>query len=151
MRRSKGQGMSKNRLPKERLEEADAIRRGQLLEFMALSKRDDVSLKDEPPKMLAKKKLANRTHRKPPRASTGRAPSDSPGRVSQGATYQVKFFKKLMSSDGHCFKVLQRVVAIKGADSDQDAIRTAKQRFERLEQVPDWCLHADCIEATVEQ
>jgi hypothetical protein len=65
--------------------------------------------------------------------------------------YQIKFYKHLLSSDGHRFKVLQRVIAVDQSDSSDDAVRVAQRRFEGLENVGDWRLHADCIEACVEQ
>lgn len=58
----------------------------------------------------------------------------------------VKFFKTLLSSDGHPFKVLQRVVNISSAKTSEDATQAARRDFERLEHVPDWKLHADCCE-----
>src|SRR5918912_821557 len=65
--------------------------------------------------------------------------------------YQVKFFKHLLSSDGHPFKVLQRVIPVDHSDSSDDAVRVAQRRFEGLENVDDWRLHADCVEAWVVQ
>ena len=62
------------------------------------------------------------------------------------AKYRVSFFKNLVSSDGHPFKVLQRVVAVARSQSPEDAVRAAQHRFEHLEGVPDWKLHADSIE-----
>jgi hypothetical protein len=61
--------------------------------------------------------------------------------------YQIKFYKHLLSSDGHPFKVLQRVIPVDQSDSSDDAIRVAQQRFAWLENVGDWRLHADCVEA----
>jgi hypothetical protein len=66
-------------------------------------------------------------------------------------TFQVKFFKNLLSSDGHRFCVLQRVIPVGRCETVEDAIRTAQHRFERLEQVPDWRLHADFVETCAEQ
>jgi hypothetical protein len=43
---------------------------------------------------------------------------------SEGAamtTYHVKFFKNLLSSDGHLFKVLQRVVTVDRSKTADDA------------------------------
>jgi hypothetical protein len=65
--------------------------------------------------------------------------------------YQIKFYKHLLSSDGHPFKVLQRVIPVDQSDSSDDAVRVAQRRFEGLEKVGHWRLHADCIEACVEQ
>ena len=60
--------------------------------------------------------------------------------------YQIKFFKNLVSSDGHPFKVLQRVI-VSRSESCEEAVRIAQQRFEGLENVGDWRLHADYCEA----
>jgi hypothetical protein len=61
--------------------------------------------------------------------------------------YQVKFFKTLLSSDGHPFKVLQRAIAVDGATTEDDAVKLAQSRFAELQHIPDWKLHADAIEA----
>jgi hypothetical protein len=61
--------------------------------------------------------------------------------------YYVRFFKNLLSSDGHPFKVLQRAIAVDGAATEDDAVKVAQSRFEQLEHIPDWKLHADAIEA----
>ena len=63
--------------------------------------------------------------------------------------YQIKFFKNLVSSDGHPFKVLQRVI-VSQSDSCDEAVRIAQRRFEGLENVGDWRLHADFCEAAPE-
>jgi hypothetical protein len=63
------------------------------------------------------------------------------------AEYQIKFFKNLVSSDGHPFKVLQRVISVSHSQNCEDAVRIAQQRFEGLENVGDWRLHADFCEA----
>lgn len=59
---------------------------------------------------------------------------------------QVKFYKNLLSSDGHPFKVLQRVISVDRSKDADDAVRIAQHRFERLEQIGDWTLHADYVE-----
>ena len=41
------------------------------------------------------------------------------------ACYRVKFFKTLLSSDGHSFKCLQRVIDVSDAENSGDAIRLA--------------------------
>jgi len=61
-------------------------------------------------------------------------------------SYQIKFFKNLVSSDGHPFKVLQRVI-VSQSESYDEAVRIAQRRFEGLENVGDWRLHADFCEA----
>ena len=66
-------------------------------------------------------------------------------------TYRVKFFKNLLNSDGHPFKVLQRVVTVDQSKTADDAMRAAQRQFEACEQVSDWRLHADCIEAAPEE
>jgi len=63
--------------------------------------------------------------------------------------YQVKFVKHLLSSDGHPFSSVQRVVEVRRAKSHARATRAAQRRFERSEKIPDWTLHADHCE-TVE-
>ena len=67
------------------------------------------------------------------------------------ASYQIKFFKTVLSSDGHAFKVLQRVIAIDQSENSEDAIRVAQQRFEGLENIGDWRLRADFVEAFADQ
>jgi len=64
--------------------------------------------------------------------------------------YEIRFFKTLLSSDGHPFKVLQRVIPVDQSESSDDAVRLAQRRFEGLENVGDWRLHADFIEAHAE-
>ncbi len=63
------------------------------------------------------------------------------------AHYYVKFFKILLSSDGHPFKVLQRAITVDGARTKDDAVKAAQSRFEQLQHIPDWKLHADAVEA----
>jgi len=65
-------------------------------------------------------------------------------------TYRVKFFKNLVSSDGHPFKCLQKVVDIRRSKSPERAVEAAKHRFRRAEHLADWKLHADTLEAEVE-
>jgi len=64
--------------------------------------------------------------------------------------YRVAFFKNLLNCDGHSFKVLQRVI-VSRSDSCDDAIRDAQRSFEGLENVSDWRLHADFLEASSDQ
>ena len=52
----------------------------------------------------------------------------------------------LLSSDGHPAKVLQRAIAVAESTTSDDAITIAQNRFEQLEHVPDWTLHADLVE-----
>ena len=45
--------------------------------------------------------------------------------------YRVKFFKHLLSSDGHPFKCPQHTVDITGAASSEEAVRSAWVDYER--------------------
>jgi len=65
-------------------------------------------------------------------------------------SYRVKFFKNLVSSDGHPFKCLQRVVHVRHSRSPERAIEAAKHRFRRSEHVTDWKHHADTLETEIE-
>ena len=62
-------------------------------------------------------------------------------------SYRIKFFKNLVNSDGHPFKVLQRVI-VSQSDSCDEAVRIAQRHFQDLENVGDWRLHADFCEAS---
>jgi hypothetical protein len=64
--------------------------------------------------------------------------------------YRVRFFKNLLSSDGHPFKCLQRVIDVRYCRSPERAVEAAKHRFRRTEHVSDWRLHADTLETEVE-
>ena len=64
--------------------------------------------------------------------------------------YLVKFFNHLLSSDGHPFKVLQRAILVQ-SDNAEEAARIGERRFERLEHIPDWRLHADAVETTPDE
>lgn len=46
-------------------------------------------------------------------------------------------------------KVCQRSIAIRAAESAEQAIKTAKQRFAMLEGIRDWRIHAAMIEIVV--
>jgi hypothetical protein len=61
-------------------------------------------------------------------------------------SYQVSFFKDLLSSDGHQFRCLQRSIVIRRTKSEERALEAAKRRFERLCRVADWRLYADGVE-----
>ena len=65
--------------------------------------------------------------------------------------YRFKFFKNLLSSDGHAFKVLQRAIDIRRSRSRERALKAAQHRFERGEHVPDWHLNADAIEVEYQE
>jgi len=59
--------------------------------------------------------------------------------------YDVRFFRDLLSSDGHTFKCVQRVIAI-DADSPNEAINAAKQQLEHHRSIGDWRLYAEAVE-----
>ncbi len=61
--------------------------------------------------------------------------------------FNVRFFKNLHSSDGHPFKVLQRVIEVP-SETPEEAITAAQQEFARREGVSHWRLHADLVEAS---
>lgn len=63
--------------------------------------------------------------------------------------YRVSFFKNLLSSDGHPFKVVQRVLEVRDCQNADEAISAAQRRFAELERVPSWTLHADCAEVAM--
>jgi len=65
--------------------------------------------------------------------------------------YRVKFFKNVLNSNGHPFKVLQRVIPVDKSDNHDDAIRIAQERFEGLENIADWRLHADFVETSTDR
>ena len=60
--------------------------------------------------------------------------------------YRVTFLKHLLSSDGHPFKCVQKVIKIHYAKSASRAAKAAERRYERLHRVRDWTLYADCLE-----
>lgn len=62
------------------------------------------------------------------------------------ALYRVRFFKTLLSSDGHPFKCLQQIIEVHRAKDADRAVKAAQRRYERLKRVRDWKLHADLIE-----
>jgi hypothetical protein len=64
--------------------------------------------------------------------------------------YRIKFFKTLLSSDGHCFKCLQDVIDVSHADSEGDALEAAKQAFRQKQGHDDWHVFADSIEVECE-
>ncbi|MDE2229309.1 MAG: hypothetical protein KGL11_09750 [Alphaproteobacteria bacterium] len=65
--------------------------------------------------------------------------------------YNVSFFKDVLSSDGHAFKCVQRVIAV-DADSPNEAINAAKQQFEHHcsnYSIGDWRLYAEAVECAI--
>jgi hypothetical protein len=61
-------------------------------------------------------------------------------------SFRIKFLNTLLSSDGHQFKCLQRMIPIRHARSPERAIRAAQRRFEKAEHIPDWRLRAHSVE-----
>ena len=59
--------------------------------------------------------------------------------------YVVTFFKNLVDSDGHPFKVAQEQIELAG-DSPQAAVEAAIDRFTGTRHVHDWTIHADSFE-----
>jgi hypothetical protein len=64
--------------------------------------------------------------------------------------YRVRFFKNLLSSDGHAFKCLQQSVVIRRAKSSDRAVEAAKRRYERICHVADWRIYADNVEVEID-
>jgi hypothetical protein len=62
--------------------------------------------------------------------------------------YNVSFFRDLLSSDGHAFKCVQRVIAV-DADSPDEAINAAKQPFEDRRSIGDRSLYAEAVECEI--
>jgi hypothetical protein len=60
--------------------------------------------------------------------------------------YRVRFFKRLVNSQGRPFKTLQGSFELIEANSTTDAVVIAERQFERLRGVPDWRLYADTVE-----
>jgi hypothetical protein len=64
--------------------------------------------------------------------------------------YRVTFFKNLLSSDGHPFRCIQRVIDIRQAKSADRAVEAAELRYGRIHCVQDRTLYADCLELEVD-
>jgi hypothetical protein len=62
------------------------------------------------------------------------------------AAYEVHFYKRLLSSDGHSFKCLQQTIQICRAKSFDRAVQAAERKYERSQRVSDWKLRADSLE-----
>ncbi len=60
--------------------------------------------------------------------------------------YLVRFYKNLLSSDGHPFKCLQTQIDVKDAKDAAEAGRLACHVFEADHKICDWELHADTRE-----
>jgi hypothetical protein len=72
------------------------------------------------------------------------------GRVVSVTSFRVRFFKNLLSSDGHQFKCLQQTIDVRLARSVDRAVKAAERRFARGHRAPDWNLHADLLEVEVD-
>ncbi len=62
------------------------------------------------------------------------------------SAYRVKFFKNLLSSDGHQFKCLQQQLEIADADNPNRAADEAARRFEKGRGLRSWKACADFME-----
>ena len=60
--------------------------------------------------------------------------------------FRVNFCNTLLNSDGFPFKVVQRVVLVRGAKTAEAAAQEACRLFERLERIPHWRLRAQHLE-----
>ena len=65
-------------------------------------------------------------------------------------SYEVSFFKYLLSSDGHPFNCLQATIEIRRAKSIDRAVKAAQRRFARLHLAPRWTLYADTLEVNAD-
>jgi hypothetical protein len=63
--------------------------------------------------------------------------------------YRVRFFKRLVNSQGRPFKTLQREVEITKARNALEAEVIASREFERVRKIADWHIHADSVETEV--
>jgi hypothetical protein len=63
--------------------------------------------------------------------------------------YRVKFFNDLINSNGHEFRCLQRTVVVDEAKDAKDASEKAKREFSRLENIPNWRVHAHFFEVEI--
>lgn len=63
--------------------------------------------------------------------------------------YRVRFFKRLVNSQGKPFKTLQREIEIGEAKTALEAEVIAEREFERMRKIPDWHIHADSMETEV--
>lgn len=60
-------------------------------------------------------------------------------------SYEVTFFKHVLSSDGHRFKAPQATICVR-AENVKEAERQAQNDFACLRGIPHWNLHADLVE-----
>jgi hypothetical protein len=59
--------------------------------------------------------------------------------------YQISFYKKLLSSDGHQFNCLQRTIDV-AAESADEAVTKAKEGMRTGKPVPCWIDRADDLQ-----
>ena len=57
-------------------------------------------------------------------------------------TYRIRFYKRLLSSNGHQFEPLQAVVEVRALDQIE-AVELARKEFAVIEGVQHWSLRAD--------
>lgn len=57
-------------------------------------------------------------------------------------TYEITFYKNLLSSDGRPFRCPQQVITAEGQTSDE-AVDAAKREFASRWKIRDWRQHAD--------
>lgn len=62
------------------------------------------------------------------------------------SVYRVKFFKNLLSSDGHQFKCLQQEFDVADADNADQAADYAARKFEMHHGLRSWNSYADLME-----
>jgi hypothetical protein len=60
-------------------------------------------------------------------------------------SYRVDFLNQFARNE-KVFRVCQRSIVVRKAESPEHAIETAKQRFAKLEGIRDWWIHAAMIE-----
>ena len=63
--------------------------------------------------------------------------------------YRVRFFKRLVDSQGRPFNALQQKIEIIEAKTALEAEELAEREFERLRKIPDWQIHADFLETEI--
>lgn len=61
-------------------------------------------------------------------------------------SYRVRFFKRLVNSQGTPFRALQRETGIIEAKTALEAEAIAAREFAQLRQITDWRVHADSME-----
>ena len=63
--------------------------------------------------------------------------------------YHVRFFKRLLSSDGRLFKCLQEQIVLSDVESRTQAAECASQLFAEHHRTREWRLYADEMEVSV--